>query len=223
MSNKHAILFDLDGTLLDTARDFAFAINVMRKKRNQPTIPFDVFRQHVHGESSAMVSFAFEMHDTHPEFTALKHEFLITYHQNSTENTCYFPGMAQLLAQLDQQQIPWGIVTNKPGWLMEPITTHFELNQRAQCIVTGDTLSRKKPDPAPLLHACQLAGFEPKNTWYVGDSETDIIAARAAGMRSVAVTYGYHKPTSDPTTWQANFIAQTPLDIVALLHQTLCH
>lgn len=217
MNNTQAVLFDLDGTLLDTARDFAFVINLMRTKLKKPVIPFDVFRQYAYGESNLMVSFAFEMSTNHPEFNALKDEFLKMYQQNCTQNTCYFEGMTTLLDYLDNQLIPWGIVTSKPSWLMEPITAHFKFNERAKCIVMGDTLLLKKPDPAPLLHACCLADFSPERTCYIGDSETDVIAARAAGMPSIAVTYGYHKPDSNPRSWHADFVVDGPLDILELL------
>lgn len=219
---KTAILFDLDGTLLDTAQDFAFAINQLLVARNKPQLSYDEFRKQVHGESTAMIAFAFDMEETHPEFATLRQRFLETYHQNCTQRTCFFPGITTVLNYLDTQGIPWGIVTNKPSWLTTPVATHFDLHQRAKCIISGDTLLTKKPNPEPLWYACQLIGTLPDDTIYVGDLETDTIAARAAGMKSIAVTYGYHAPLSNPQDWNADCIAQTPLDIVRFT-QALAH
>ncbi len=208
-----AIFFDLDGTLLDTARDFAFAINLLLKRMNKPPLNFDLFRKEVHGESKRMISFAFDRQETHPEFEKIREEFLHTYHQNCTKHTIFFPGIELLLNSLDEQGIPWGIVTSKPIWLTEPITKHFGLDQRAACIVMGDTIPKKKPDPAPLVYACERVIIMPKNAVYVGDLQTDIIAAKAAGMKSVAVTYGYHPPATNFFDWDPDLIAQSPEEI----------
>lgn len=214
--NKPNILFDLDGTLLDTAQDFITVINVMREQKNKLPLKFEDFRKHAYGESNTMVSFGFDMPIDHPEFSSLKTEFLNLYKHHNTKKTRYFSGMPTVLNYLDSHHIPWGIVTNKPAVLMESITTHFNFDKRARCIVAGDTLSKQKPDPAPLLHACKLAQLDPENTIYVGDMNTDVIAARAAGMKSVAVTYGYHKPGDDPADWAADFTVQSPMDILMI-------
>ena len=217
MTNNTAILFDLDGTLLDTVRDFAGAINLMRTKRQLSEIPLAAFRQHAYGESNLMVSFAFDIDQAAPQFPELKQEFLETYAKNITQHTCFFPGITDLLDTLDKKEISWGIVTNKPGWLMAPLAEFFQFTKRAKCIVSGDTLPTKKPDPAPLTYGCELAGFSTKNTWYVGDSESDMIAAHSAGMKSIAVTYGYHKPGTVFNDWQPDVIANDADDICAAL------
>lgn len=209
-----ALFFDLDGTLLDTARDFAYAINLLLARDKKPPLNFDLFRKEVYGESRRMISFAYNIEETHPEFETIRQDFLHAYHQNCTENTVLFPGMAVLLNALDANQIPWGIITNKPTWLAEPIIKHFEFDKRAASIVMGDTLSKVKPDPAPLLFACEKAFVLPENAIYVGDLQTDIIAAKAAGMKSVGVTYGYHPPQTDFTSWNADFIAHSPDQII---------
>ena len=212
-----AIFFDLDGTLLDTARDFAYAIDLMLRKRNKSPVNFHDFREQVFGESKKMVSYAFNVDPNDAEFESLRQEFLHTYHQNCAEKTVFFPGMALLLDKLDTENIPWGIVTSKPTWLAEPVLSHFNLDKRAASIVMGDTLSTVKPDPAPLLYACERASISPENAAYVGDLETDVIAAKAAGMKSIGVTYGYHPPRTDFKKWGANHIAKTPGDIWAWL------
>ncbi|OGT32417.1 MAG: hypothetical protein A3C44_04145 [Gammaproteobacteria bacterium RIFCSPHIGHO2_02_FULL_39_13] len=211
------IFFDLDGTLLDTARDFAFSINLLLAREKKPKLNFDLFRKEVYGESKRMISFAFGIEEIHPEFEPLRQTFLKTYHQHCTQHTIFFPGMELLLDSLDEKNIPWGIVTSKPAWLTEPVVNYFGLDKRAICIIMGDTLSKVKPDPAPLLYACECAATLPENSIYVGDLQTDIVAAKAAGMKSVAVTYGYHPPETDFSNWNADWIAQTPEDILIVL------
>lgn len=209
-----AIFFDLDGTLLDTARDFAHSINLLLAQQNKPAIDFNLFRQEVHGESKRMISYAFNIIETHPDFNAIREAFLKTYHQNCTQKTVYFPGMELLLNKLDEKKIPWGIVTNKPTWLTTPIIQYFELDKRAVCIVSGDTVSQSKPHPAPLHFACKSANISPNQGVYVGDNETDIIAAKAAGMKSIGVTFGYHAPKTDFATWNADLIVHSGQDIL---------
>ena len=209
-----AIFFDLDGTLLDTARDFAYAINLLLAREKKPALNFDLFRKEVHGESRRMISFAFGIEESFPEFENIRQDFLHTYHENCTKHTIFFPGMELLLDSLDAKNIPWGIITSKPTWLTTPIIKHFGLDKRAACIVMGDTLTKVKPDPAPLLYACEHAAITPENAVYIGDLQTDVIAAKAAGMKSVGVTYGYPPPETDFSQWNADFIAQSPEEIL---------
>ena len=211
-----AIFFDLDGTLLDTARDFAYAINLMLAKRNKPPINFHRFRKQVYGESKKMVSFAFNIDESHPDFEAIRQEFLHTYHQNCAAKTVLFPGIELLLDKMDAEKMPWGIVTSKPTWLAQPVLEHFGFAKRAASIVMGDTLSKTKPDPAPLLFACERASVSPNRSIYVGDLETDIIAAKAAGMKSIGVTYGYHPPHTDFNQWHADWIVNEATEILDL-------
>lgn len=212
-----AILFDLDGTLLDTARDFAYAINLILARSRKPALDFNLFRKEVHGESRRMISFAFNIEESDPKFEAIRENFLRTYNKNSTRHTIFFPGVKLVLETLDAKKIPWGIVTSKPTWLTKSVLKHFELDKRAKCIVMGDTLEKIKPDPTPLLYACKKMLVAPEDTIYVGDLKTDIIAAKAAGMKSIAVTYGYHPPGTNFQEWGADFIAHTPLEILNCL------
>lgn len=216
---KQAVFFDLDGTLLDTARDFAFAINVLLAEKNKPALNFDLFRKEVYGESKRMISFAFNIDESHSEFEPIRDAFLKTYHANCAEKTTFFPGIELLLDTLDKQNIPWGIITSKPTWLTKPIAKHFGLDKRAACIVMGDTLDKVKPDPAPLIHACKHILIPPENAIYIGDLHTDIIAAKAAGMKSIAVTYGYHPPQTDFSKWGADLIVHSPKEILKLLQK----
>lgn len=216
----HALFFDLDGTLLDTARDFAYAINLMLAKRNKPAINFDLFRKQVYGESKKMVSFAFNIDESHPDFENIRQEFLHTYHQHCAAKTVLFPGIELLLDKMDTEKMPWGIVTSKPTWLAQPVLEHFGLDKRAASIVMGDTLSKTKPDPEPLLYACERAAILPTNATYVGDLETDIIAAKAAGMKSIGVTYGYHPPHTNFNQWHADLIAHSATEIINWMQNT---
>ena len=209
-----AVFFDLDGTLLDTAQDFAYAINLILAKRNQPAVDFHSFRKEVYGESKRMIAYAFGLAETDPQFEIIREQFLQTYHLNCTQKTVFFDGMPELLDTLDAKNILWGIITSKPTWLTEPILKHFELDKRAACIVTGDMLTKVKPDPLPLLYACEKIGMKPENSAYVGDLESDMVAAKAAGMKSIGVTYGYHPPNTIFSNWKADFIAHRASDIL---------
>lgn len=221
IKTPQAIFFDLDGTLLDTARDFAYAINLLLSDKKMPPLDFDLFRNELHGESRRMVSFAFNLSESHPEFDALRTDFLNTYHANCTQKTVFFPGMEALLDALDTKNIPWGIVTSKPTWLTTPVIQHFGLDKRAVSIVMGDTLTKIKPDPAPLLYACENAKIKPENAVYVGDLQTDIIAAKAAGMKSIAVKHGYHPSETQFTDWNADLIVDKPEEILGWLRKDL--
>lgn len=218
---RQIILFDLDGTLLDTARDFAYAINLMLRDKKRPPLNFDLFREQVHGESTRMIEFAFDIAATHSEFEALRQTFLETYCLNCSKKTVFFDGIPELLATLDEKKMPWGIVTSKPTWIATPVLDYFGLQKRAACVVMGDTLSKKKPDPAPLFYACEQVLIAPQQAIYVGDLQTDIIAAKAAGMKSVAVTYGYHPPETNFSNWNADLIAKTPEEILMWMQNTL--
>lgn len=212
-----SVLFDLDGTLLDTAKDFVDIVNTVRAELKKAPISYETLHQYLYGESDGMVEFGVEIKKTNNAFLPVKERLLALYKENSTKHTDFFPGIKTVLNYLDSNQVSWGIVTNKPEKFMGEITRHFHFDKKAKCIVAGDTLSTKKPDPAPLLYACEIANMDPAQTIYIGDAETDIIAARAAGMKSIAVTYGYHGPHTDPTRWKSDYIAEKPLDILQYL------
>ncbi|MDP1574423.1 MAG: HAD-IA family hydrolase [Coxiellaceae bacterium] len=212
-----ALFFDLDGTLLDTAQDFAHTINIMLAKINKPPVDFHLFREQVHAESKRMISYAFNLNENDPLFEPIREDFLNTYHKNCTQKTVFFEDMEKVLDHLDEEKIPWGIITNKPTWLTTPIVKHFKLDRRASCIIAGDTLAKCKPDPLPLLYACERTNVMPTDAGYVGDLETDVLSARNAGMKSIAVSFGYHAPNTDLSTWGADHVVQTADDIMKLL------
>ncbi len=217
MKSNLIIFFDLDGTLLDTAPDLYSAMLETLAHFNRDSVPFDIFRPHVHTGTKTMILACFDIDDTHPEFPIIREIFLKHYQRLLTEKTDYFPGMEKVLGHLDTTMTPWGIVTSKPGWLTEPLLKYFELDKRSQCIVSGDTVSRKKPYPDPLLHACKLTQTQPQDAIYIGDTEIDVQAAKAAGMIAIAALYGYRKPDSRPEEWEADYMIESPLEILNYL------
>ncbi len=217
-NNNHAVFFDLDGTLLDTAPDLYAAMLDTLKQMGHDTVSFEHFRPHVHTGTASMIKGSLGIDETNPEFSKIRQIFLDYYKNQIHKETDYFPGMSTVLEHLDQQKIPWGIVTNKPAFLTDPLIESFDLLKRSQCVISGDTLPRRKPYPDPLLHACKLVNIIPQHSVYIGDTENDIIAATAAGMQSVAVLYGYHDPNSPPNTWGADHLVEKPLQLVDVLN-----
>ena len=216
-NNIQTIFFDLDGTLLDTAPDLYSAMLETLSHFGRDSVSFKYFRPHVHTGTKNMILACFDIDETHPDFPDIREIFLNHYQQLLTVKTDYFPGMQEVLEHLDKHKTRWGVVTSKPAWLTEPLLKHFKLDQRSQCMVSGDTVSRKKPHPEPLLHACKLTQTQPKDAVYVGDTEMDMQAAKAAGMTAIAALYGYRKPDSRPETWHADYMIESPLDILDYL------
>ncbi len=212
------IFFDLDGTLLDTAPDLANAINQTLKNHQRPEVIFNKFRFHVHGGTQEMLAHGFNISIDDPQFEKIKQEFLQIYRDNLHNETKFFPQMETLLNHLEQQKISWGIVTSKPGWLAKPLLKAFDLHKRSICMIYGDSIKNPKPNPEPLLHACQLTHREPSRTAYIGDTEVDIIAAKAAGMHALAVMHGYRSQHSKPERWNADKLVGDPLDIIKWLN-----
>jgi 2-phosphoglycolate phosphatase len=214
-----AVLFDLDGTLLDTAPDMAAALNALRIEENEPPIPFAEIREHVSHGGTALVRLGFpEARDD--EFERLRMRLLKLYRQDIPRETRLFEGLESVLDELERTHVPWGVVTNKPGWLTEPLLAALDLASRAGCVVSGDTLSERKPHPLPLLHAARLMGLEPLRCLYVGDAERDMRAARAAGMRTLIARYGYLGASDRPQDWQADGMVDRPADILAWMQAT---
>jgi len=208
-----AVLFDLDGTLLDTAPDLAAALNALRVEEGGTQLSFDEIRPHVSHGGAALVRLGFP--DARAaEFERLRTRLLAIYRQDVARETQLFPGLAQVLEALESAHKPWGVVTNKPGWLTEPLLAALGLMPRAGCVVSGDTMPERKPHPLPLLHAARLIGLEPLQCLYVGDAERDVIAARAAGMRTLIARYGYIGPSDRPEEWQADGIIDRPEEIL---------
>lgn len=208
-----ALLLDLDGTLLDTAPDMGAALNALRREEGLEPLEFATIRPHVSHGSNALVTLGF---GTPPngEFERLRQRFLELYYENLVDGTALMPGFDDVLAQLEDRGVPWGVVTNKPGWLTDPLMDRIGLRARAACIVSGDTVAERKPHPLPLLHAAELVGRPPSDFVYVGDAERDIVAGRAAGMRALAARFGYLAEHEDPATWSPDGILERPEDVL---------
>ena len=205
-----AVLFDLDGTLADTAPDMARTVNEMRLRRSLAPVPLERVRPHVSKGARGMLLAAFEMTADHPDFAAMREEFLELYAENLDVDTVLFPGMAELLGELEARAITWGVVTNKFERLARPVMAGLGLEQRSRVIVGGDTCARAKPFPDSLLHAAKLIAIEPARILYVGDDERDIQAARAAGMFGLVAGYGYIGDGPPPRAWGADAIVDEP-------------
>jgi phosphoglycolate phosphatase len=211
------VLFDLDGTLLDTAPDMAQALNRLRLEENLPPLPFAVIRPMVSHGAAGLLKLSFGLSPEASAFHSLKQRFLELYAAGLATQTTLFPGMAEILIELEARHLPWGVVTNKPGWLTEPLLRKLRLWKRAACVVCGDTLSKRKPDPAPLLYASRLAGIAPEHCLYLGDAERDIEAGKRAGMLTLVACFGYLHDTESPEHWGADGLIQAPENLLGWL------
>ena len=210
-----AVLFDLDGTLADTAPDMARTVNLMREKRGLAPVPAAQVRPHVSKGARGMICSAFEIAPEDPTFQALREEFLELYADNLSVGTCLFPGMDRLLEALEQRGIAWGVVTNKFERFAHPVMEGLGLAERAGVVVGGDTCPRPKPYPDPLLHALRKLGVPPANALYVGDDPRDVQAARAAGMPVLVAGYGYLGDAPAPEEWGADGIVASAHELLA--------
>jgi phosphoglycolate phosphatase len=195
-----AVLFDLDGTLLDTATDMVPALNQVRVEQGLEPLPFDLVRTQVSHGSTGMLRLAFPELDGDP-FEALRNRLLDIYKARIATTTRPFPGFDAVLNELEQRGLRWGVVTNKPGFLTMPLLEALDLHRRAGVVVSGDTLPERKPHPAPLLHAARGLALDPASCLYVGDAERDVQSARAAGMPVLVARFGYLGPDDDPDAW----------------------
>ena len=216
----HNVLLDLDGTLADTAPDLALALNALRAEQGIPALPFEAIRCRVSQGSRALIRLAFALKDTEAAFERLRQRFLELYHAHLARETRLFPGMPDVLDALEATGMRWGIVTNKPAWLTEPLIEALGLAQRAVCVVSGDTTANCKPHPEPLLHAARLAGCKPCQCLYVGDSRLDVEAGREAGMTTLVALFGYIDPADDPSRWGADGMVAHPAEILRWLNLT---
>ncbi|HYK26022.1 MAG TPA: phosphoglycolate phosphatase [Steroidobacteraceae bacterium] len=207
-----AVLFDLDGTLLDTAGDLAQALDRLRAENALPPLGRERIRSFVSHGATALVRLAFPS-VPEAEFLELRARLLELYGAAVCVHTRPFPGMLELIARLEQDGTRWGIVTNKPSALTEPLLEAVGLKSRSGVVVSGDTLAERKPHPRPLLYAAERLGVEPRECVYVGDAERDVLAARAAGMRAVVACFGYLGEGDDPRSWPADAWVDAPLEI----------
>lgn len=212
-----AVLFDLDGTLIDSAPDLAGATNDMRAARGLSELPYAALRPMVGSGARGMVSVGFGTGVADHGFVELRDEFLNRYEQRMTQLTHVFVGVTEMLDSLDAANIPWGIVTNKAGRFASPLAEALTLRKRAAVLIAGDTTPHAKPHPAPLLEAARRIQVAPANCAYVGDDLRDIQAGHAAGMTTVAVRWGYLGLGAPIEAWGAHHIVSVPSDILALL------
>lgn len=212
-----AVLFDLDGTLADTAADLAYAVNLQRQARGLEGLPLHVLRPLVSQGARGMLRAAFGLSPQSPDYARYRDEFLDLYAQNLRRETVLFPEVSALLAGLEAEGIAWGIVTNKLARFAEPLIEFLGLAARAGCLVSGDTCARAKPFPDPLLEASRRLGVTPEACVYVGDDERDVEASVSAGMTPVVALYGYLGDGSPPDAWGADHRIERPLDLLNLL------
>ena len=215
--NIQAVLFDLDGTLIDSAPDLGAAVDQMRVDRGMTSLPLVHYRPMAGAGARGMIRLAFGFTPEHPEYDAMKEEFFRNYEACMTQRTFAFEGVEQMIDKLVATQLPWGVVTNKSKRFAEPLTQAMPLFKTAAVVISGDTTPYAKPHPEPLLEAARRLGIAPTACVYVGDDERDIVAGHAAGMKTVAATYGYLGAQSDVQKWQAHASIQSPLELDDLL------
>lgn len=212
-----AVLFDLDGTLIDSAPDLGAAADQMRTERGLPSLPLDDYRPMAGAGARGMLAIAFGITPEHADFPTLREEFFQNYERRMTRSTRAFEGVSDLLQALVRRSLRWGVVTNKSMRFTGPLTTAMPLFATAATIVGGDSTPHSKPHPAPLLEAARQLGLDPQRCIYVGDDERDIAAGRAAGMGTVAARYGYLGGTPAVDAWAADASIAAPLELLALL------
>lgn len=211
-----AVLFDLDGTLVDTAPDMVAVLQELQRDRGVEPVDYELGRAYVSNGALGLLGLGFPDID-HAVGSELHGAYLERYSLRVCQSSVLFPGLEALLDTLDAAGLPWGVVTNKPAWLTDPLLDCLAIAGRSACTVSGDTLPQRKPDPAPLLHACELAGLLPQNTIYVGDASRDIEAGQNAGMATIAAAYGYVTPGDDPQRWGADLVVTTTADLTQIL------
>ncbi|MBW5415471.1 N-acetylmuramic acid 6-phosphate phosphatase MupP [Pseudomonas sp. MAG002Y] len=217
-----AVLFDMDGTLLDTAPDFIAVIQSMRADRGLPAVDEKTVRDVVSGGARAMVASAFEVDPLSDEFDPLRLDFLDRYQDHCAIHSHLFEGMEELLADLEQARLTWGVVTNKPVRYAEPIMQALGLAKRSAVLICPDHVTYSKPDPEPVLLACKQINIEPQAVIFVGDDRRDIDSGRAAGTKTAAVRYGYIHPEDNPAHWGADLVVDHPLELRDALDRAIC-
>jgi phosphoglycolate phosphatase len=213
-----AALFDLDGTLLDTALDMTGALNLLLAEEGREALALEVLRPLVSNGAIALVRAGFpELGVGTADFERMRERFLALYSGAICVHTRLFPGFETVLATLESNSFPWGIITNKAGWLTDPILNSLGLSARAACVVSGDTLPQRKPHPRPLLHAAELIAVAPAECVYLGDALRDVQAARAAGMVPLGARFGYINTADDPASWPVAAWIDEPNDLLGWL------
>jgi N-acetyl-D-muramate 6-phosphate phosphatase len=216
-TNIAAVLFDLDGTLVDSAPDLGGAVDQMRTDRGLVSLPFSCYRPMAGAGARGMLGVAFGVNPQSPGYDALRDEFFDRYERRLNRQTLAFEGISEVIRILNKKNILWGVVTNKATRFTNPLTSAMPLFATAKAIVSGDTTPHAKPHPAPLLEAARRLGVSPTHCVYVGDDERDVVAGNAAGMYTVAATYGYLGSKTDASTWGAHGEINSPSELLQLL------
>ena len=215
-----AVLFDLDGTLVDTAPDMVNALNCVLSEQNRPAVSVAAARNQVSNGAVGLLRLVFGKDLTGDLEEELRQRFLEHYARQLCVGSRLFDGFGEVLAALAAARFPWGIVTNKPGFLTRPLLNALGLDEQPRCVISGDTLAQRKPHPAPLLRASADMDLAPGDCIYVGDALHDVQAAQAAGMPSLVAAYGYIESGEDPRGWGASGIIESPLELIPGLLQS---
>ena len=216
-SPYEGIFFDLDGTLADTAPDLVAATNKLLVARKLTPKPYEFLRPYASAGARGLLEGAFGISPDHEDFVALRDEFFSNYEKALLVDSKLFDGIEHLLDQMDAANLPWGIITNKSERFTNPLTDLMGLRQRAVSTVSGDTTPYSKPHPEPILHAARTSNIDPSKSIYVGDDIRDVLAGKAAGMKTVAAAYGYCGCKEPPEAWGADYIANNPLDLLQII------
>ncbi|MHB8743507.1 MAG: HAD family hydrolase [Sulfuricaulis sp.] len=211
------VLFDLDGTLADTAPDLAQALNALLVEQGRQELPYAAIRPVASHGASALIKLGFGLVSGDSDFDRLRQRYLVLYSENLCRHTRPFTGIEPLLQALQEQDINWGIVTNKPAFLTDPLVACLNFKPAPACVISGDTTKNRKPHPEPLRLACLQAGRRPEQCVYVGDAERDIQAGTHAGMKTLVALFGYISQDETPQNWGADGMIRTPLEILAWL------
>lgn len=214
MAKYDVIFFDLDGTLVDTAPDLAFALNQLLEQEGKPQLNYTKIRPVASHGSAGLLALGFNIDSSDSEFKPLQQRFIQLYQNNISRQSALFDGMEAILDNIEISGNRWGVITNKPAFLTHPLMADLKLDTRAACIVSGDTTANSKPHPEPMLHACQLTDSDPQKCLYIGDAQRDIEAGRNVNMHTILARYGYIGDNDKPETWQADAMINHPSEIM---------
>ena len=218
--NIRTILFDLDGTLADTAPDMVGALNQVLAEENQQPVLLEKYRNHVSHGTAHLIKLAYGEQQPETDSKRRIKRFLEIYQSRLCDETALFPGMAELLETIENTGKNWGVVTNKPAWLTDPLMELLGLHNRSACTISGDTVAERKPHPLPMLTAAKLANSQPEQCIYIGDAERDIQAGNAAGMQTLIANWGYIDDEQIPNVWGAHGSIDMPLETLQWLEKT---
>lgn len=212
-----AVLFDLDGTLVDTAPDLGYALNLQRQRHGLPFLADEVIRPYASHGSKGLLKIGFGLEGQEANFASMREEYLQLYTEVMTRQPALFAGIAELLEALEAKNLAWGIVTNKPRRFTTPIVEALGLHQRAATVISGDDAPQPKPSPETLFLACERAKLDPKTVLYIGDAERDMQAGKAAGMKTLVALFGYLGEADKPAEWGADGLISTPMQALEYL------